>query len=59
MSASKTTASLLVTMLADEGKIDLDKPVPSYVPELKGTAWDKITMKNATASEFGYRSLTS
>jgi hypothetical protein len=47
MSASKTTPSLLVTMLADEGKIDLDKPVPSYVPELKGTAWDKITMKNA------------
>lgn len=47
MSASKTTASLLVTMLADEGKIDLEKSVPTYVPELDGTAWDRITVKNA------------
>jgi len=47
MSASKTTASLLATMLWEDGKLDFDQPVPTYVPELKGTAWDKITMKNA------------
>ena len=46
MSASKTTAGLLVSMLAKEGRIDLDKPVPTYAPELAGTAWDKITVKN-------------
>ena len=46
MSASKTTAGLLISMLADEGKIDLDKPVSDYVPQLKGTAWDHITVKN-------------
>jgi len=47
MSASKTTASLLATMLWEEGRLDFDKPVPAYVPDLKGTAWDGITMKNA------------
>ena len=46
MSAAKTTAGLLVSMLANEGKVDLDKPVPTYVPELAGTAWDGITVKN-------------
>ncbi len=46
MSASKTTAGLVVSMLANEGKIDLDKPVPTYVPELAGSAWDNITVKN-------------
>ena len=47
MSASKTTVGLLISMLANEGKIDLDKPVPTYVPELVGTVWDGITVKNA------------
>ncbi len=46
MSASKTTVGLLVSMLADEGKVDLEKPIPEYVPELKGTAWDKVSVKN-------------
>ena len=35
MSASKPTVGLLVAMLAEEGKIDLDKPVPTYVPEIE------------------------
>ena len=47
MSASKTTVGLLLSMLANEGKIDLDKMVPAYVPELAGTAWDDISVKNA------------
>ena len=46
MSASKTTAGLMLAMLADEGKVDLDKPVSTYVAELKGSAWDNITVKN-------------
>jgi len=46
MSASKTTAGLVIAMLADEGKVDLDKAVSDYVPELKGSAWDDITIKN-------------
>ena len=47
MSASKTTASLLATMLWEDGKLNFDERVPTYVPELKGTSWEKITMKNA------------
>jgi CubicO group peptidase (beta-lactamase class C family) len=46
MSASKTTAGLVISILADERKIDLDKAVSDYVPELKGSAWDKVTVKN-------------
>jgi CubicO group peptidase (beta-lactamase class C family) len=36
MSASKTTAGLLVAMLADAGTVDLDQPLSSYVEELQG-----------------------
>ena len=46
MSASKTTVGLLISMLADEGKIDLDKPMPTYVPELRGTHWEQATVRN-------------
>ena len=46
MSASKPTVGLLVAMLADEGKIDLDKPVPTYVPEIRGSAWEQATVRN-------------
>ena len=46
MSASKTTAGLMVSMLADEGKVDLEQPVPNYVPELAGSAWDDISVLN-------------
>jgi len=46
MSASKTTAGLMISILVDEGKVDLEKPVSAYVPELKGSAWDNITVKN-------------
>ncbi len=45
MSASKTTAGLMISILADEGKVDLEKPVSNYAPELKGSAWDNITVK--------------
>ncbi len=34
------------TMLTDEGKIDFNKPMPTYVPELRGTHWEQATVKN-------------
>ena len=46
MSAAKTTVGLLMAMLIDEGKVDPDKPVPTYVPELRGTHWEQATVKN-------------
>ena len=45
--SAKTTTGLLAAMLWEDGKLDFDKPVPTYVPDLKGTAWDAVTMKDA------------
>jgi hypothetical protein len=65
MSASKTTVGLLVSMLADAGDVNLEKPISDYVPELKGTAWDKVSVKNtmnmavALDNEETFESLTN
>ncbi len=47
MSAAKPTVGLLIMLLAEDGKIDLEKPIANYVPRLKGTAWEKVSVKNA------------
>lgn len=39
MSISKTTASLVVRMLAEEGKIDVEKPIDTYLPAFRDTQW--------------------
>ncbi len=39
MSISKTTVSLLVRMLADEGKVEVDAPIDSYLTRLGDTDW--------------------
>lgn len=39
MSISKTTASLVVRKLAEEGRVDVQKPIDSYVPDLRSTEW--------------------
>ncbi len=44
-SCSKVVPGTLVELLALEGKVDLKKPVSSYVPELKGSGWDKVTVE--------------
>ena len=41
-SASKTITGLLLSILVEEGKINTHKPVTFYVPELSGSAWDKV-----------------
>ncbi len=46
MSASKSITGLVVAMLVEEGKLDLDAPVTQYATELKGTAWDSVTVLN-------------
>jgi CubicO group peptidase (beta-lactamase class C family) len=53
MSASKTCVGLICNLLHDEGKLDFDKTVGVYVPELKGTAWEDITMKNVMCMAAG------
>lgn len=44
-SMSKSFVGLLVTMLAQEGAIDLQAPVSRYIPELAGTAWATATIQ--------------
>ncbi len=44
-SCSKVVPGTLVVLLALEGKIDLEKPVSDYVPELKGSEWDNVTVE--------------
>ncbi len=41
-SSTKSTVGLLVAMLAQEGKVDVSKPVTNYVSALKGTDWDEV-----------------
>lgn len=41
-SSTKTTVGLVVAMLAQEGKVDVSKPVTTYVTSLKGTGWDEV-----------------
>ena len=46
MSSAKTITGLVVAMLVEEGKLDLNSPVTHYATELKGTAWDKVSVLN-------------
>lgn len=45
---SVTKAFVLTTLaiLEDEGKIDLQKPVENFLPELKGSAWAGIRLRD-------------
>ncbi|CAM4359237.1 serine hydrolase domain-containing protein [Vibrio agarivorans] len=47
MSAAKSTVGLVIAQLVDEGKVNLDTSIVEYVPELKGTNWDQVSVKNA------------
>jgi len=47
MSAAKSTVGLVIAQMEAEGKIDMQKSVADYVPELKGTSWDGIKMIDA------------
>jgi len=46
-SVSKSLTGLTVAILAEEGKIDLQKSITHYLPELKGTAWDGTSIQKA------------
>jgi CubicO group peptidase (beta-lactamase class C family) len=43
-SSTKTTVGLVVAMLAQEGKVDVSKPVTNYVTILKGTDWEEVSV---------------
>lgn len=47
MSASKTCVGSLCLILESEGLLELDKPVTDYAVELSGSAWDRVSVRNA------------
>jgi len=53
-SAAKTTVGLVTAMLAEEGKIDHNSPITVYVPQLKGTVWDEVTVLHVLNHATGF-----
>jgi len=54
MSMSKSVTSILVGIAIDQGKItSLDDQVTAYIPELKGSAYDGVTLRNAIDMKTG------
>lgn len=56
-SITKTFTSEAVLILTDEGRIDLNKSISSYLPDLKIPSGDKITIRmlgNMTSGLFNY-----
>lgn len=52
-SATKIISGILAHILEEEKLINLDKPVSSYVTELKGTAWDQVKVADALHQRSG------
>lgn len=38
---------MVMALLEAQGKIDIKKPVPFYIEELKGSYWDDTTVEDA------------
>lgn len=55
MSAAKSTVGLVVSQLIDEGKLDINASIVNYVPELKGTNWEQVSVKNALNMSTGLK----
>ncbi len=45
-SVSKVFAASLIALLEDRGQVDTAKPVEAYLPELKGTDYEGVTVRN-------------
>ena len=45
-SMTKTLTAMAVGLAVDEGKLDIDQPVSTYLPELVGTALGKVSVRN-------------
>lgn len=44
-SSSKVVGSTLLALLEAEGQIDLSRPVSDFIAELKGSAWDTVSVQ--------------
>jgi len=46
-SAGQLWAGALIALLADEGRLDVAMPASLYLPELRGSVWDSVTVEEA------------
>lgn len=44
-SSGKVIGSTMLALLEAEGKVDVKQPVSYYLPQLKGSAWDTVTVE--------------
>ena len=47
MSTTKTVASLMLRQLVEEGKVDINAPIDTYLPGLRGTEWKDVKVIDA------------
>ena len=53
MSVGKAFVATALALLEDEGKIDLEKPVEYYLPELKGSGWQGVRLRDVADMRSG------
>lgn len=53
MSTTKTVASLVVRLLEEKGLVDVQKPVETYLPWLKGSEWTGVKVIDALDMKVG------
>jgi CubicO group peptidase (beta-lactamase class C family) len=46
MSVSKAYASTLIAILEARGLVDIDRPVETYIPELRGSGWEGVSVRD-------------
>lgn len=56
-SITKAFTSVLILQLYEQGKIDLDKTITTYLPDYKGAAGDKISVRQLLNMTSGMRNM--
>lgn len=56
-SITKAFTSVLILQMHQEGKLDLDKTIITYLPEYKGPAGDKVTIRQLLNMTSGMRNM--
>jgi CubicO group peptidase (beta-lactamase class C family) len=59
MSVTKTAAALVIDQLVEEGKIDVRKPVDTYLPDLRGSAWAGVSVMDVLDMTAGLNNVES
>lgn len=55
LSSSKPITAILIGLLAEEGRVDLDQPVATYVPEFGQGGKENVTLRHVLTHSGGFR----